>query len=823
MWKSIIEDARYAVRAFHRDRSLALLATATLAVTIAANATIFGIVDSILLRPLPYPAPDRLDWISDRSGPAQQDIGAAPDYYVIRERNRIFEDVAAFQPLTATWTGIDQPEQLDAVAVSPSFFRVMGMHPLLGRYFSREEEGPKAPAIAVASYAFWRTRLGGDPRIVGKTVALDRLPRTIIGVMPQGFDFPRGTELWLPLPVEKASQLPILPTRPIFAVSMIGRRKPETRPREMAAELERLTAAVRAEYPRPFRDRGFRGGLRIGNVPLQQHLTGEIRPALLALAGAAGLLLLIACVNLANLLLARAGSRRRELAVRMAVGSGRARIIRQMLTESLVLALPGGLAGIALGWLLVRLLDAAKPAILLRYPPISMDFRVLAFTLTLTLAASVVFGMAPALSAVAIPIQEALKSAGPAHTTGRGAAMARKALLAAELGISLVLLIGAGLLARSFVHLAHTDLGFATDHLLTFRVNPVGPFNRDYRPFYTAVLERLQGLPMARSAALLTDMPLSDEDFYQTGRIRVEGRPAPPFTSRPFVNNTVVSPEFFHTLGIPLKRGRIFDAHDFVRSAPIVNHGFVAREPVVVNEALVRQILPGEDPLGRQLVYGPDEYHVSWIIVGVVGDARGSSLGANPPPMVYRCFCSGIPVFRAAFAIRTAGAPRAAIAAAGQQVRAVDRDEPTVDVKTMEERREAALRPERFMLLLLGAFAAIAVLLAAAGVYGVTSYLLAQRTRELGIRIAMGARHADLLRMIAAESLTPALAATGAGLAGAAALTRSLRSMLFGVTELDGPTFAAAALLLVLLAVAASLASARQPLRTDPASALREE
>ena len=353
------------------------------------------------------------------------------------------------------------------------------------------------------------------PHVLGKSVALDRLPRTIVGVMPQGFDFPRGSQMWLPSPLDKSSEsFPLSPTRPIFSISILARRKPGVTPQQIETDMNRLSFAIRAEY-KVFQATGFRSDLTIAGIPLQQHLTGELRPALLVLTGAVGLVLLIACVNLANLLLARAGSRQRELAVRLALGSSRGRIVRQMLTESLVLALPGGLAGIGIAWIAVRVLNAVKPAILVHHPAISMNLGVLAFTFALTVATSVLFGLTPALSAAGVRIQEALKSSNLAHSGGPGASRLRKVLVVAELGVSLVLLIGAGLLARSLLHLAHTDLGFPSDHLLTFRVNPIGPLDRNYARFYGGVLDRLLRLPMARSAVLVSDMPLNDEDFYQ--------------------------------------------------------------------------------------------------------------------------------------------------------------------------------------------------------------------------------------------------------------------------------------------------------------------
>jgi putative ABC transport system permease protein len=826
MIDSFWDDSRYAVRNLRRDPFLALAATLTLAVCIGANTTVFSVANSILIRPLPYPGSDRIDWISERSGPARQDVGAAPDYFMLREQNRIFEDVAAFDPMTVNWTGVERPEQLDAADVSPSFFLVLGARPMLGRYLAPEEEGPKAPPVAVLSYAFWRTRMGSDPHILGKTIALDRLPRTIVGVMPQGFDFPRGSQMWLPSSsLDKASEsFPISPTSPIFIVSIVARRKPEVTPLETATEMNRLTFAIRALYPKEFRKVGFRADITIAAAPLQEHLTGQVRPALLILTGTVGLVLLIACVNLANLLLARAGSRQREMAVRLALGSGRSRIIRQMLTESLVLAVPGGLAGIGLAWLAVQVLDATQPAVLVRYPAISMDWHVLAFTIVLMLATSLLFGAIPALSAAGIHIQDALKSAGLNQSAARGATRLRKILVVAELGVSLVLLIGAGLLARSFLLLAHTELGFPSDHLLSFRISPVGfSFDRAYAPLYSDILGRLQHLPMVVAAALTDEIPLSVNELSSSGSIGVVGRPLVALVDRPRINNALVSSEFFHTLGIQLRKGRIFDDHDFVGIPAARHRDFLQREAVVVNEAFVRRIFPGEDPLGRQLVFSGEELNSTWTIVGVVTNIRSASLGADPPSMIYRCTCAGVPIYLTGFLVRTAGPPELAIRAIEQQVRAVDRDQPISDVKTMDQRRDAALAPERFQLILIGSFAFIAILLAAAGVYGTMSYLVTRRTREIGIRMAMGARQADVLRMVLGETTRLVLLAIIAGLGGAWAVTRYIRSMLHGVSQLDPATFTLTSVLLAVIVLVASLGPALRAVHVDPMTALREE
>jgi predicted permease len=824
MFAEFYEDIRYAVRGLQRDVALAVTVAATLAIAIGANTTVFSLADSILIRPLPYPGAERIHWISEVSGPAHEDIGAAPDYYSLRDENRVFEDVAAFDPLTVTWTGVENPEQLDAASVSVSFFRVMGTQALLGRYLAAGEGGSKAPQVVVLSYAFWRNQLGGDPGVVGKTIAFDRQARTIVGVMPQGFDFPRATQVWIPLGVDESSQRPIVPTRLIFVVSILARAKPGVSPRELETEMNRLTYAIRAEYPPLLRGRGFRSDLTIAAVPLQQHMTGGLRPALLVLTGAVGLVLLIACVNVANLLLVRAAARTREVAVRVALGASRGRVIRQVLTEGLVLALPGGIAGMAIAEVAVFVLDAIKPAILVRYPPISMDARVLLFTFALTVATGVAFGMAPALSAAAIHIHEALKSARLTHSLGRGSVRLRKLLVAAELAISLVLLIGAGMLARSFLKLASVEMGFSTDHMLTFRVNRVAapaPGVNSAR-FYQEILDRLQEVPMARSVALLTDIPLSGGFGFATGRIRVVGRPPLLFTERPLIENTVVSRDFFRTMEVPLKRGRLFDAHDASGSVE-ARGSYLPSETVLVNEAFARRILPGEEPVGQRLGFGPDERQPIWTIVGVVGDVRGDGLGAEPPPLIYRCTCLGIPVFSAGFAIRTAEEPKSAIRFVERQVRMVDRDQTITDVKTMEERKDAALAPQRFELVLIGAFAAIAILLAVAGIYGVMSYLVTRRTREIGIRVAMGARPADVVRMVLGETGILVLAAAGGGIAGAMGLTRFLQSMLYGITELDAATFALATVLIAAIVVFAAIGPARRAARIDPAVALRDE
>ena len=811
----MFEIVHRALRVVRRDPILWFTATLTLALCIGANTTVFSLVNSILLRPLPFPAADRIYWVSERMGKSQAEVGIAADYYSLREAHRVFSEVGAFDPLTVNWSGREKPEQLDAAQVTPSFFSVLGTGPMMGRYLAPGEEGRAAAAVAVVSYSFWRGRLGANPRALGETIALDGVPHTIVGVMPQGFVYPKGTQIWRPLPMDEGSQRPRSATRPMRLVNMLARVQPTLTDGQLQAQLPQLTASIRAEYPKDFEKAGFLDGMRILAAPLQRRLTGDLRPALVVLSGAVLLVLLIACVNLANLLLARAAARDREMAVRMALGAGKARVVRQMLKESLLLAIPGGLAGITLALFAIGLLNAWKPLVLDRYPPIAMDLRTLAFTAALTLITGLVFGIAPALGVSGVQIQESLKSAGMGQGGSRGAARMRRLLVVVELGVSLVLLIAAGLLARSFLNLARTDLGFPAANLLTLRVNLTGPeygTGRAQERYYTEGLARVRQLPMVRSAAVSTDLPLTGDRPFQSMSFQVAGRVPLPMAQRPHANLSVASRDYFRTLGIPLRSGRLIQVAE--------------QEPdaVVINEALARQIFPGEDPLGRVIVHGRNDAN-RWTIVGVVGSVRGGELGAEPEPCMYRAIGQSEDRFLSMMrlTVRTTGDPLGAMRAVEGQLYAVDRTQPVFDVKSMEQRVADTLAPERFQLLLIGTFAAMAVILAALGVYGVMAYLVTRRTREIGIRMAIGARPEQVRGQILGESLALAAIAVAGGAAAAWGLTRYLTAMLYGVTPLDGVTFSAAAGLLVAVTMAASLLPARRASRVDPAIALREE
>jgi predicted permease len=803
------------LRGIRRDWALLATVTATLAVCIGANTTVFGIVDSVLLRPLPFADPGRLYWVTETFNRGQMSGAVSPDYYSLRDAHHVFHEVASYMTLTRNWNGVERPEQLDVAEASPSFFGLLGVQPMMGRTFAESEQGAKAPAAVVVSYAFWRNRLGSDPQALGRSLALDGKPYTVIGVMPQGFDYPSGTSVWQPLPLDRAEQLPRSMMRPMMLVNILARVNPHISPDGVDAAMAGITKQIREEYPKELESAGFLDGMSITATPLARRITGDLRPALWALSGAVGLVLLIACANVANLLLARAAGRQRELAVRMALGASGGRLMRQMLGESLMLAIPGGVAGALLAMASVSVLNTWKPLVLERYPAIAMDWRTLGFSLALTLLTGVVFGMAPALGVMGVKIQETLKAAG-GYASARGA-LVRRVLVVAELGLSLMLLIGAGLLGHSFVNLARTPLGFPAENLLTLRANLTGTnyaTAESQLRYYDGAMERLRQLPMVRSAAVTTSLPLDGNGPYQTGAFQVARRAPAPMAQRPHTDVVIAGREYFATMGIPLRSGRLFDTTDAPKSG----------NRIVVNEAFARKIFPGEDPLGQGIVFGRGDAEST--IVGVVGDVRGSGLGAEPQPLIYRCLCQqGGNRFLSMMkvVVRTNGDSRAAARPVENAMYAVDRTQPVFDIKTMEERVSAALAPQRFNLLLLGLFAGMAVVLASVGVYGVMAYLVTRRTREIGIRMAIGARPEQVQRQMLVETAWLASAGVVAGVGGAWALTRYLGSMLHGVGTMDARTFAAAAMLLVGIAMAASAAPARRASRVDPVKALREE
>jgi putative ABC transport system permease protein len=665
--------------------------------------------------------------------------------------------------------------------------------------------------VVVIGRGLWQRRFGGDPEVVGRQITLDGRAYTVVGVAPEGFQYPDRTEAWVP-PFSRvptlSEQMDVERARGFGFLSAVGLLKPGATLASAQAEMEAITARLRQQYPESNNKRFDRV------VSLHTHLVGESSRALLLLLGAVALVLAVACANVANLLLARAAGRQKEIAVRVALGATRLRLVRQLLVESLLLALAGGAAGLLLGWWGVDLMKGLLPADFPRLADVRIDPRVLGFTLLVSCATGVAFGLAPALQFTRPDVQAALKESARGSTGGARAGRLRSLLIVSEVALSLVLLVGAGLLFRSFIRLRSVELGFRPQRVLTFRLAPSGAgFREDaqYSAFYRDVAERVKAIPGVEAVGVINTLPLAKGP---TAGYQIEGRPPLRADEWPSVNYRSVSPDYFNAVGATVLRGRAPDERD-VPGAPLA---------VAVNESLARRDFPGEDPLGKRISFGATrEGQPIWFqIVGVVADVRSLELGAEPSPEMYTSYLQD-PFAGMSYVVRSSVEPESLVPAVREAVRGVDRAQPVADVRTMEQIvTEAAAQP-RFNSLLLGLFASMALVLAAAGIYGVMSYSVTQRTHEIGVRIALGAQSGDVLRFIVGQGMAMALTGVGAGLACALVLTRVMSSLLYGVSATDPATFAAVALLLTAVALLASYLPARRATKVDPMVALRYE
>lgn len=787
----------------------------TLALGIAATTSAFSIVNAVLVRPLPFPHSQQLYWVSELLGRIKQEVAVAGDYFTMRENSRAFSQLAAYGSTSVNWSGGDRPEQWTAADVTSSFFPLLAVKPVRGRFFRPEEDQPGADRVAILSYPLWHRRFGGDPSIVGRRIRLDRSPTLIVGIMPREFDFPKGTEVWIPMALNEAEQRQRMRMR---IVNIVGRAASGVDARQLGAEMERLTAIVENEYPRQYRGKGFIEGMRVMATPLHERLYGRIRPVLLVFAGAVALMLLIVCFNVANLMLARATSRRREIAVCFALGAPARRIASQLLAESLFLAALGGLAGIALAFLLLRGLNAIPTLALQGMPSVSIDGATVGFTLVLTLVTGMIFGLAPVASCLGVSVHDALKSDTPVSGTTPGLRRLRQGLVVVQLALSLTLLIGAGLLAKSFLRLRNTGPGFRTEDVLTARVSLTGPsYSTGQRQvdFYEQVLQGIRRLPGVESAAITDAIPISDGRWAFQAVFRIENRPPAPRGRDLQTGGLNVSTGFFRTMGVPLLAGRLLDSRDAAGS-PLV---------VVVNNAFVHRFFHNEDPLGRRISLGAAAAPVWLTIAGVIGDMRQGGLDRDPEPMVYRPVLQQRDPFfaRMNFLIRTSGDPLAMAPPLERLVAGLDRDQPVFDVKTMEQRVSDSLGSRRFNAAVVGSFALLALILAALGVYGVMSYLVALRTQEMGIRMALGARPTQVLGMVVREGIVLGAAGSAIGVAGAFGLVRYLSTLLYGVKTSDPATFSIFTVLLLAIVIAACSVPGHRAARVDPLAALRHE
>jgi putative ABC transport system permease protein len=804
----LLQDLRFGMRMLLKNPGFTVIAVIALALGIGANTAIFSVVNAVLLRPLPYKNPERLVmvWEDNSKQGFPRDTPAAPNYLDWRDQNHVFEGMAAMVDISVNLTGTGEPERIDGRRVSASLFELLGVQPQLGRIFRSEEDQLGANGVVILSHGLWQRRFGGDPGIIGKPINLNGKSFTVVGVMPRTFQFPTRTDqFWIPMAFDakEAKQ------RGNHYLEVIARMKSGVSLPQAQAEMTTIARRLQQQYPET------NTGIGTAVTPLQEHLVGDIKPALLILLGAVAFVLLIACANVANLLLARAAVRQKEIALRLALGASRSRMTRQFLTESVLLSALGGGIGLVFSVVGLNLLKRFIPPNISQVQAIGIDARVLLFTLLISIATGLLFGLAPAIQMANSDLNDTLKETGRDSAAGRHGNRIRGFLIISEVAVSFLLLIGAGLLINSFIHLRHVDPGFRSEKLLTMKIvlpETRYPNKQGRSLFYDELLRRIEALPGVAATAVATDLPLTN-----TGNslgIAMEGRADPAPDRMPIIITRVVSPAYFKTMSIPLLDGRVFTDGDKSDSPPIV----------VISETMARRFWPGENPLGKRIKVGRSTSSWPWLtVIGVVKDVRQYELIIEPKPQMYVPYQQAEFFEPRALVIRTNFNPLSLAGTVRQTVWEIDKDQPVSDISTMEEVIADSVAQQRFSMLLLGIFAGLALVLAAVGIYGVMSYSVAQRTREIGIRMALGAQRSDVLKMTIGSGLRLVLVGAAIGLVAALVLTRVMSSLLFGVSPTDPLTFISISIVLIGVAVLASYVPALRATRVDPIFALRYE
>jgi putative ABC transport system permease protein len=857
--ETLVQDLRFGLRMLRKSPGFTAVAVITLALGIGANTAMFSVVNAVVLRPLPYSHSNRLVWIAESIPALKSEVATGGDYVDWKDQNHTLDRIAAYDtmyrgslregapgPGSADFnlTGRGTPARVHSAFVSASFFATLGVQPQLGRAFTENEDQPSGPHVVVLMHSFWQQYFGSDPHVLGQTLNLDSATYTVVGVMPASFRFPGDSlvQILVRLALNQAQER--LRTQGQRQVRIIGRLKPGVSLATARADLDEIRKRAQASggpmlarggggqgRAMPTAGTGGPGGQLRHNtsgppegpapaselkvVPLAEHLAGNLRPAMLILLGAVGLVLLIACANVANLMLTRASSRTREVAVRAILGAGRWRLVRQLLAESVTLAVAGGMTGLLLAaWgvdVMARLIPAGAGGGILAVAAPKVDGNVLFFALAVSVLTGILFGLAPAVTVTRSDLAEGLKEGGQAASPGIRRGWLRGTLAVAELSLALVLLIGAGLLIKSFYRVLQVNLGFAPEHVLTMELSLTDtryPAPQQKLEFFSQVLRRVESLPGVRSAALADSLPLSPyNSFLMVSLNRLLPRAALSSSTTVMISRLTVSPAYFYTLGIPVLKGRTFTDHDDEQALKVA----------VVNEALARHLWPTEDPIGKGLpAFG------NLTVVGVVGNTRHEGLSQDTEAEVYVPYLQ-LPYNSMQLAVRTAADPDSMVSAVRTQVRDVDPDQPLYHVGTLQQVLSESAAPRRFNMLLLGIFAGIALTLATVGIYGVIAFSVAQRTHEIGIRMALGAKRSDMLGMVVRQGLKLALIGVVIGIVGAFVLTRFLSSLLFGVKPTDPLTFVAVSLILSAVALIACYIPARRAMRVDPMVALRHE
>ncbi|MGC1105331.1 MAG: ABC transporter permease, partial [Candidatus Acidiferrales bacterium] len=821
--ETLLQDIRYSLRTLRKSPGFTTVAVLTLALGIGASTAVFSLVDAVLLKPLPFPHAERIvfPWRLPKRG-LNLGFDTYPwgrvDFLFFSRESKAFEALGAFQSDSFDLTGSGEPVRVDGLRASAGFFPSLGVSPALGRTFTDEEDRPGNEREVILGDALWRQRFGADPGILGRAIDLNGAPYTVIGVMPRGFAFPRANEMpdvftfapqvqiWVPLALDRRSTM--IPNEP-DELAIIGRLRPGVTIAQAQADMDSMGKHLESQR------RNGQGWFNSDVTLLARQAAGDTRQPLLLILAAVGVVLLIACSNVASLLLTRSLNRKRELTVRAALGAAASRLIRQLLTESLVLAAVGGLMGILLAKAAIYVVKIFGPSSIPRLGETGLDLRVLLFAFGVTLLTGVLFGMAPAIGATRESLVESLKDGSRRTSSNPAAQRTRNSLLVSQIALALVLVIATGLLTRTFYRLLTVDPGFRPVHALTFQLTLPGskyPDQAHIVPVYQQVLRHLQALPGVQSAGLTETVPLNGAT--ESTAIRFSDHPPTSALDIPMANYTMVSPGYFSAVGTPILRGRAFLESDTANSMPVA----------VISAALAKKFWPGQDPLGKQIAPRSMVFPAE-TIVGVAADVKRLSLREAPPPEMYVPYTQKIwpSLLTMDVVLRTTQDPASLAASARQAIHSVDSDLPVADVKTMNDIVGDSVAQPRFAVLLLGAFGGLALLLATIGMYGVISYNVVQRTQEIGIRITLGAQRRDVFRMVLGHGIRLAALGIGIGLAAAFGVTRVMKSFLYGVAATDPLTFVAVSLLLLAVALLACYIPARRAMRVDPMVALRYE
>jgi putative ABC transport system permease protein len=804
---AFFQDVRFAARLLRRQPSFSIVAIATLALGIGATTAVFTVVDGVLLRPLPYRDPGRIVLLMNGRGGVLLPVLSPLNYLDVVSQSGVFTESAAMDPSSASLTGFGDPQQIDGAQVTAGFFGVLGVQPTLGRGFVEADANGTRASVVVIGDGLWRRVFGARSEIVGSTIRMDGKPYTIIGIAPPDLALPRGAQYWVPF--QFTSEQLAESQRGAQWVATIERVRPGVSFEQALAKIDVVGQRLAHDFPRTNKDRAFTA------IRLQDRIVRGVRPALLILLGAVTLVLLVACVNVANLLLARANGRAHEVAVRAAIGAARRRLVQQFLAESVVLGVAGGAGGLLVATWITKVLIAIGPASIPRLSEVGIDWRVLAFTTSVALGTSICFGLMPAFAATSVAVGRFISTA-TRGSIGQGSPTSRRVLAVCEVALAVTLLVGAGLLIRSYQRLTDVNPGFTPDHVLTFTIGLPGqkyPTGRAIAQFVERYLGQLEATPGALSAAGVYGLPL-DDNFTASSSFTRPGESDSGDT--PSVGMRVVTPDYFKTLGIPLKAGRILDARDNEDSQQVV----------LINAEMARRFWPDMDPIGQRIHIAvrltDTAARGDKTIVGVVGDVKYRGLDAEVVPEVYVPHAQQA-VDSMTIAVRTAGDPLSFAPLARSVLASVDREMPIASVRSMDDVIGRSLAERRFAMLLLASFAAIGVLLATIGVYGVLAYMVAQRTQEIGLRLAIGASPADVVQLFAREGVVLAGLGLVGGLLTSLVAAKALTGLLFGVTATDPITLASVSVVLAGAAVCASYFPARRAASVDPMEALRHE